>query len=222
MPRKNWDIFCRVVDNFGDIGFCWRLARQLADEHGLQVRLWVDDLPSLSRLCPELDAARELQTQRGVLIRHWVTPFSQAEIADVVIEAFACELPSNYLAAMATRQQKPIWLNLEYLSAENWVGGCHGLASPHPRLPLTKHFFFPVFTPGSGGLLREAGLMQRRIAWQVDPATAWHQLGLPAAQAEEISVSLFCYDNPALPELLDCWMEGDAKIRCLIPAGQAQ
>ena len=33
-----WDIFCRVIDNFGDIGVCWRLATQLAGQ-GQQVRL---------------------------------------------------------------------------------------------------------------------------------------------------------------------------------------
>ena len=27
--RVTWDIFCSVVDNFGDIGVTWRLARQL-------------------------------------------------------------------------------------------------------------------------------------------------------------------------------------------------
>jgi hypothetical protein len=35
--QKRWDIFCKVVDNFGDIGVCWRLARQLQAEHGLQL-----------------------------------------------------------------------------------------------------------------------------------------------------------------------------------------
>ncbi|MBY0444112.1 MAG: elongation factor P maturation arginine rhamnosyltransferase EarP, partial [Burkholderiales bacterium] len=37
-----WDIFCRVIDNYGDIGVCWRLARQLSFEHGFAVRLMVD------------------------------------------------------------------------------------------------------------------------------------------------------------------------------------
>ena len=53
------DIFCAVVDNYGDIGVCWRLARQLANERGIEVRLWVDDLRSFGKLCPELDAALE-------------------------------------------------------------------------------------------------------------------------------------------------------------------
>lgn len=221
MRRNNWDIFCRVVDNFGDIGFCWRLARQLVAEHGLQVRLWVDDLASLRPLCPDIDTTRVVQTQNGVQVNHWTKTFPAVEIADVVIEAFACELPVSYIAAMAARQDKPAWINLEYLTAENWVTSCHGLASPHPRLALTKHFFFPGFSPVSGGLLREAGLIQQRKAWQADPATGWQHLGLPPAQAEETSISLFCYDNPALPELLAHWIGGSASVRCLIPAGQA-
>ena len=32
------DIFCRVVDNLGDVGVSWRLARQVAREHGKRVR----------------------------------------------------------------------------------------------------------------------------------------------------------------------------------------
>ena len=52
MPIRSWDIFCTVIDNFGDIGVCWRLARQLAQEHGHSVRLWVDDLASFARLAP--------------------------------------------------------------------------------------------------------------------------------------------------------------------------
>ncbi len=53
-PALRWDIFCRVIDNFGDLGVCWRLARQLVAEHGCMVRLWVDDLLSFARLCPEV------------------------------------------------------------------------------------------------------------------------------------------------------------------------
>ena len=44
--RLAWDIFCTVIDNYGDIGICWRLARQLRVDDGQRVRLWVDDLTS--------------------------------------------------------------------------------------------------------------------------------------------------------------------------------
>ena len=77
-------------------------------------------------------------------------------------------LPDNYIAAMAARTPHPVWINLEHLSAEAWVDGCHGLPSPHPSLPLVKHFFFPGFTAATGGLLIERGLAQAREAFQAD------------------------------------------------------
>jgi len=64
-----WDIFCRVVDNFGDGGVCWRLARQLAAEHGLAVTLWIDDVATLARIEPALDPRRDDQVARGVRVR---------------------------------------------------------------------------------------------------------------------------------------------------------
>ena len=159
------DIFCNVIDNYGDIGVCWRLARQLAHEHGLAVRLWVDDLNSLAKLCHEADAAQDIQHCRGVEVRHWVKSFTEAQPAGLVIEAFGCALPESYIEAMAA-QQRSVWINLEYLSAEDWVHGCHGLPSPHPSLPLTKYFFFPGFTRQTGGLLLERDLFMRRDAFQ--------------------------------------------------------
>ncbi|MEK6298483.1 MAG: elongation factor P maturation arginine rhamnosyltransferase EarP, partial [Paraburkholderia tropica] len=135
------DIFCSVIDNFGDIGVCWRLARQLAREHGWEVRLFVDDLHAFEKLCPTLDASRASQTVEGVVVEHWHETDHVGEtlrIADVVIEAFACELPSAYIAAMAERTPTPVWLNLEYLSAEDWVADFHLRPSPHPRYGLLK------------------------------------------------------------------------------------
>ncbi len=214
-----WDIFCAVVDNYGDIGVCWRLARQLANEHGLAVRLWVDDLRPLSRLCPAVDASQALQRIEGVEVRHWPSPFSATDVADVVIEAFACALPETYLNAMAARPHKPVWINLEYLSAEPWVEGCHGMASPHPHLPLTKHFFFPGFTPATGGLMRECDYDLRRASF--DQAALRTRLGLPAAQDGELTLSLFAYENPALPDLLNAWAKSSAPIRCLVPEGRS-
>ena len=217
------DIFCTVVDNYGDIGVSWRLARQLAHEHGVEVRLWVDDLSSFHRLCPEVDATKEQQVCQGVEIRQWLDSFPQVEPAQLVIEAFACELPQRYVAAMAAQVHQPVWINLEYLSAEDWVAGCHGLPSPHPSLPLTKYFFFPGFTPDTGGLLLEGDLMARRTAFQRDPQTIaafWRTLGVPPSQAGEVRVSLFCYENPALPSLLAAWSESSTPILCLVPEGR--
>ncbi|MDE2117518.1 MAG: elongation factor P maturation arginine rhamnosyltransferase EarP [Betaproteobacteria bacterium] len=217
------DIFCNVIDNYGDIGVCWRLARQLAHEHGMAVRLWVDDLASFRRLCPEADAQLAQQRCRGVEIRHWASLFPEVEPAHLVIEAFACELPEPYIAAMAAQEHEPVWINLEYLSAEDWVEGCHKLPSPHPSLPLTKYFFFPGFTPQTGGLLLERDLLARRDAFQNDAAQQqafWQSIGMAPPKPEETCISLFCYENLALPELLGAWAAGNASILCLVPEGR--
>jgi len=205
--RLKADIFCAVVDNYGDIGVCWRLTRQLAAEHGWSVRLWLDDLPSLERIAPAMIAP-------GVEVRRWDKSFPAVEPADVVIEAFACELPASYVAAMAAQAVKPVWLNLEYLSAEDWVAGCHLGQSRHPTLPLTKYFFFPGFTPDTGGLLRENGLGQG-----FDAAAFWQSFGLPQPQADELRISMFGYDNPALESLLGSWAAGARPVTCLVPQG---
>jgi uncharacterized repeat protein (TIGR03837 family) len=218
------DIFCTVVDNYGDIGVCWRLARQLANEQGLSVRLWVDDLRSFGMLCLELDAGLDVQRCRGVEVRRWTSGFSAVEPADLVINAFACQLPQSYVEAMAVREPKPVWLNLEYLSAEDWVEGCHKLPSPHPTLPLTKYFFFPGFTEKTGGLLLEQDLLARRDVFQSDVGAQecyWQSLGVPERVAGELRVSLFSYENEAMEELLGCWEQGDQPVTCLLPEGRA-
>jgi len=219
--RATWDIFCNVVDNYGDIGVAWRLARGLAGEQGLAVRLWVDDLRAFRHIWPAIDADADRQTCAGVTVCAWRAPFAATEPARVVIEAFGCALPESYLAAMGGQSPPPVWINLEYLSAESWVAAHHGLPSPHPRLPLTKHFFFPGYTPETGGLLAEADLAERRSAFlHTSILDFWRQLGLAAPRPGELRVSLFAYENPALPDLLDAWAADPNPITCLVPEGR--
>lgn len=223
MPTcRTWDIFCTVVDNFGDAAVCWRLARQLAAEHGHGVRLWIDRPEVLQRLVPELDPAADGQRLKGVEIRLWREPFPAVMPHDGVIEAFACQLPDAFVQAMARRAPPPVWINLEYLSAEDWVPRHHGLASPHPRLPLVKHFFFPGFAPDTGGLLREGDLIARRTAFKASPAQQaafWASLGIEPSLPQERRVSLFAYENVAVGELLEAWAAGAAPVTCLLPEG---
>ncbi|MDN7671922.1 elongation factor P maturation arginine rhamnosyltransferase EarP [Burkholderia oklahomensis] len=221
------DIFCAVVDNFGDIGVCWRLARQLAAEHGWQVRIFVDDLAIFARLQPAArsDAAR--QTVDGIVVEHWRAPAHAGDtlaIADVVIEAFACELPGAYVAAMARRARPPVWINLEYLSAEDWVCDFHLRPSPHPRYPLTKTFYFPGLGPGTGGVLKERGLDARRLAFEAndDARRTWWQnvAGAPMPGPDATVASLFAYENPALDALLEQWRDGREPVVLLVPEGR--
>ncbi|WP_424062899.1 elongation factor P maturation arginine rhamnosyltransferase EarP [Paraburkholderia sp.] len=221
------DLFCAVIDNFGDIGVCWRLARQLASEHGWQVRIFVDDLHAFQKLCPTLALDRSRQAVSGIVIEHWREPSragATLEVADVVIEAFGCELPHAYVAAMARREQKPVWLNLEYLSAEDWVADFHLRRSPHPRHALTKTFFFPGLGAGTGGVVKERHLDAARAAFEASPPMRdawWRQAtGASAPGADATVVSLFAYENPAVDSLLEQWRDAAAPVVLLVPEGR--
>lgn len=217
------DVFCEVIDNFGDAGVCWRLARALAAQ-GLAVTLWIDDLRRLQRLRPALDPALPVQPLDGFQVRHWrnaeaaATAASASSAADLVVAAFGCRLPHDYLEAMAARSEPPAWVNLEYLSAEDWVAGSHGLPSPHPRLKLTEHFYFPGFGSGTGGLLKEATYDDAKRAFEGGQRPAFlAQLGVPVAEGVPL-VSLFCYPAADVEGLFSA-MAGGPTVHCVVPEG---
>ncbi len=215
----SFDIFCRVIDNHGDLGVCWRLSTDLT-QRGHRVRLWVDDACALTWMAP--------QGHAGVAVRAWPTEAElQAlskdpsfQVADVVIEAFGCELPETFQALMAC-DTPPVWINLEYLSAESYVARSHGLASPimsGPAKGFTKWFFFPGFTPDTGGLVREANLLRQS---QFDRASWLTALPLDTPIAEhEQCISLFCYEPAALPQLLKQLRQADVQTRLLVAQGR--
>src|SRR5262245_24083958 len=73
--RMRWDVFCRVIDNLGDAGVCWRLVRQLVFEQQAIVRLWIDDLAPLTLLCPAVEIDRSVQHIEGIEVRRWPADF---------------------------------------------------------------------------------------------------------------------------------------------------
>jgi uncharacterized repeat protein (TIGR03837 family) len=223
-PANRWDVFCRVVDNFGDVGFSWRFARQLAREHGKSVRLHIDDLTVLAKLRPEIHQAYDTQRLEGVEVCRIRDDAEPDSIADVVVETFGCDPPEGYVAAMARRDPKPRWINLEYLSAEEWVEGSHALPSPNPRLPLVKHFFFPGFTAKTGGLLREESLLRRRDEFQSDPgaqAAFWRSIVGEVPPADVLKVSLFSYAGAPVEGLARSCAQGAGPVWLVAPDGVA-
>jgi uncharacterized repeat protein (TIGR03837 family) len=219
------DIFCTVIDNFGDIGVCWRLAQQLQDEYGLNVRLWVDDLNSFAKLEPTLNPQLAQQTCQKIEICYWSKSDFDTSIEpyDVVIEGFGCRLPDSFLQAMAQQTPPPVWLNLEYLSAESWTLDCHGLGSAHPNLPLKQYFFFPSFDPRGGGLLREQNLLQQRDDFLQNPqaqADFWHSLNCTQALSADYRLSLFAYENQAVAALLTALSQQQQTSFIAIPEGR--
>jgi uncharacterized repeat protein (TIGR03837 family) len=208
----HWDIFCRVIDNYGDAGVCWRLARDLASR-GKTVHLWIDDATPLSWMAP-LGCA-------GVTVHDWRDAPQHYEPGQAIIEAFGCELDDEVKAKLtqAARAQdaarrepdsvrpelvegQPVWINLEYLSAEDYVRRSHGLPSPPmsgPAKGLTKHFFYPGFTEGTGGLIREQNLAERQQNFKPEQ---WLQSQSIPLTPNALRVSLFCYEPPALAKLI--------------------
>lgn len=210
---KNWVIFCKVIDNYGDIGVSWRLARQLANEHFCQVYLWVDDLTVLSTIWPKVKMNLSQQVVSGVNVMRWheQVDFSSAVIADVLIEAFACDAPALYIESMAQRAIKtgvmPKWANLEYLSAEKWVDEHHLLNSPQNN-GLNKIFFFPGFTQKTGGLLREENVKS-------DVGDFYNDV------PNSLKISLFGYESMPLLSWLPYLVDSKRRIQLAVTSGKA-
>jgi len=211
MPPVQWDLFCRVIDNLGDAGVCWRLAADLA-ARGETVRLVIDDAVPLTHIAP---AGAE-----RVEVLAWHDGIALPPNIEVVIEAFGCDPPAPYVAQMAHATRPPCWVNLEYLSAQPYAARSHGLASPQGRGPgagLTKWFFQPGFTPDTGGLLREPGLLDARDAFERD---AWLQaMGWPRQHGEQVTV-LFSYSHQGIAAWLAALAAQPTLL--LVPQGPAQ
>ena len=215
-----FELFCQVVDNFGDIGVCWRLACDLA-ARGHHVRLWVDDASALQWMAPQGCA--------DVVVLPWTSQLTfDAQLlssapADAIMEAFGCDAAPELIAAYAGTARlegqknlknepntvlrepvegiRPVWLNLEYLSAEAYVERSHAMPSPvqtGPGRGSRKWFFYPGFSAKTGGLLREADLPERRRHFD---RTAWLK-AQGISSKDEALVSLFCYEPARLPALL--------------------
>ena len=217
------DLFCRVVDNYGDIGVCWRLARRLAHGHGAALRLWVDDLESFSRIQPGIDARAAQQHVAGIDIVHWTSDAPDLSPGDLIIEAFACDPPPRFVERLRAASPQPIWINLEYLSAETWIEDCHALPSHRPDGSL-KYFFFPGFSVRTGGLLREPGLIAARNAWRNDAAAQaalLARLGLPAQVPGVRLATLFCYPHAPIDDLLAGLAQAPGDTLLAVPQGAA-
>ena len=215
-----WDIFCKVVDNYGDAGVCWRVARQLHAEQGIHVRLWIDRLATLQVLRPGIDVTAPEQSMDGVEICDGSTIVPDPSGVDVVIEAFGCGLPEDYVAAMAGLARPPGWIVLDYLSAEAWVDSHHGLASPHPTLGLPRWYFYPGFTTSTGGLPREQDLLRRRDAFDAAArAGFWRHFGMTVPAPSVLTVSLFAYADAPVTDLLTAMAEDPRPTLLVVPAG---
>ena len=189
-----WTLLCRVVDNFGDVGFAWRLAADLAGR-GEQVRLAIDDARALAWMAPEGAAGVEVVAWDAATVGARATCWSRPS---------AAAGPTGFRRSWRRRSARPVCVNVEHLSAEPFVVRSHGLPSPRFTAegePLPTWFFYPGFGEGTGGLLREPTLLERRQAF--GDGRGWLAgLGIDRENGERC-VSLFCYPDAPVDALLD-------------------
>lgn len=181
---------------------CWRLAQQLSQKKTVsvsQIRLFVDDMSAFNRIEPRVRPQLKQQQIANITLCDW-SEATATTPATMVIEAFGCELPTTYVAQMPSHTQ--LWLNLEYLSAEDWVTDLHGMPSPQSN-GMIKYFFFPGFTEKTGGLLRS------ETSQRLPPDAAfWSRIGITSPHTDAVAF-VFSYPNAPL-ETLYAALENDA------------
>lgn len=152
------DILCKVVDNYGDIGVVYRLARALSElDPSLKLRLVVDDLRAFKALAGGLDEGKAVQTLRGwtVVGPEGAPELFRAERPRRIIECFACGRPDWYEDILFDpKDEEPrLIVNLEYLSAEDFATEMHLMPSATRSSFVKKAIFMPGFAQGTGGLI---------------------------------------------------------------------
>ncbi|HLR29300.1 MAG TPA: elongation factor P maturation arginine rhamnosyltransferase EarP [Paenalcaligenes sp.] len=186
-----FDIFCRVIDHFGDAGVCWRLAKELSGApFYAEVRLWIDDLPTLQKITAQnnqITAAglpsNASSGHRKLTVHPWPAANNALENSDwpkphpIVIEAFAGGIPAAVRTQLTADH---LWIVLDHLSAEKWVSDFHGLPGYADGLQAQKYYFYPGFTENTGGLLRQPDLLSQVQYWQSQTRlTQWQRLAIP-------------------------------------------
>lgn len=143
-------ILCKVIDNYGDAGFCIRLARLLA-KSGKQVTLLHDNPAVVQALSPEtLETDWRRVDARSKDFDNDLSP------PDLILEPFGTsseQTEARFDSAIKSRYPYKPWLLIDYLSAESWVEDFHLQAQLNPQSGHRSTLFYPGFTSLTGGLI---------------------------------------------------------------------
>lgn len=186
------DIFCDVIDNFGDAGVCFRLARSLKMEHSdMQIRLFSNNLKEFSALDSETDPKKNIQKVKDIILLSYdlITEeyLKDYQIPAVVIEAFACQIPELYYEKALN--SNCVIINLDHLSAEKWIEGVH-LKESLTGKKSKKYFFMPGFNKNSGGLILDRMLSDEEYA--IKRSEFMHRFGF---DEDGIFMTVFTYEH---------------------------
>lgn len=162
MKVNSIDIFCEIIDNYGDIGVVYRISKELKKLfRDAKIRIVLNRLAEFKAINKEVKDL-EYQEVNGLICvtKNYVeNNMDSFGVADLFIEAFGCEVPEEYVN-LAKKKSK-LWINLEYLSGEKWIEDFHLQESLIGSDTLKKIFYMPGFSKKSGGVIIDSGFLER-------------------------------------------------------------
>ena len=160
-------ILCKVIDNYGDIGVAYRLAKALSRlRPSLALSLAVSDLAAFKLLCPRIDSAKTAQRvlvgNAEWLVADWNARSARDAQTDpddlgIIIECFQCGRPAWLEDALFSDgfSRTVHIVDIDYLTAEEYADEFHLLKSGTRKTSVKKILFMPGFTQKTGGLIFE-------------------------------------------------------------------
>ena len=162
MELKTLDIFCEIIDNYGDIGVVYRTAKELQKIFPKsKIRAFLNKLDEFKKINSQvLDLpSQNIDGIEYITFDYLRDNANELLTAQVIIEAFGCQIPKEYIEIAYDNSE--LLINLEYLSAEDWIEDFHLQSSPLGRGKLKKVFFMPGFTEKSGGVIADSNYLER-------------------------------------------------------------
>lgn len=162
MELKTLDIFCEIIDNYGDIGVVYRTAKELQKIFPKsKIRAFLNKLDEFKKINSQvLDLpSQNIDGIEYITFDYLRDNANKLLTAQVIIEAFGCQIPKEYMEIAYDNSE--LLINLEYLSAEDWIEDFHLQSSPLGRGKLKKVFFMPGFTEKSGGVIADSNYLER-------------------------------------------------------------
>ena len=162
MKVNSIDIFCEIIDNFGDIGVVYRISKELKKIfQNVRIRIVLNRLEEFKAINKKVKDAdyQEIDGLICVTEKYVKENMESFGVSDVFIEAFGCNVPEEYVKA--AKENSKLWINLEYLSGEKWIEDFHLCESLIDSKTLKKIFFMPGFSEKSGGVIIDSGFLER-------------------------------------------------------------
>lgn len=163
MIPNSIDIFCEIIDNYGDIGVVYRFAKEMKRVYkDIEVRVIlnrVDELLKINKKAVDIDF-QEIDGITYIKEKELKKGLKKYGVSDIIVEAFGCEIFEEYIKL--AKEKSKLWINLEYLSGEKWIEDFHLQTSLIDSVTLKKIFYMPGFSKNSGGIIIDEDFLKRK------------------------------------------------------------